>query len=185
MKRRAIVIVVASLLPVCASSAQSPRLELVGPNPRGASIPLSEFVADAAPTESAGECVESSPFGPNSKVVMALFPSRAEATMNASLTFDSVGHLIRYNETRGFVGLRGVALSAPPAERDSARAAQQAATRSTSISLDYTIGVAFLRNFGGGKAPVIATAPVSVVEKMPVFGPVDERVARVRKLCGV
>jgi hypothetical protein len=71
------------------------------------------------------------------------------------------------------------------AKRDSARAAQSDAIRSTSISLDYTTGVASLRNFGGNKPTVVATASVAVVEAMPQFGPVNERVARVRKLCGV
>jgi hypothetical protein len=161
------------------------QLELIGPTGRGASIPFDSFVAEVESNEIGGECNSASPFGPNSTVVIANFPTRAAPLMNAVLTFDSVGHLIRYNETRGFSGARGVPATATPAERDSIRAAQGAAIRSTSISFDYTTGLAILRNFGGRQPSVIATAPVAVVEKMPQFGPINERVERVRKLCGV
>ncbi|HEV8410626.1 MAG TPA: hypothetical protein VGQ30_08960 [Gemmatimonadaceae bacterium] len=161
------------------------RIELSGPNPRGASVPLRSFVAEVEADDAGGECISSSPFGPTSMLIVATFPSRSAAVMNAVLTFDATGALIHYNETRGFTGARGVSPRATAAERDSARVAQSAAMRSTAISLDYTSGVASLRNFGGGKPSVVATAAVAVVEAMPQFGPINERVARVRKLCGV
>jgi hypothetical protein len=105
--------------------------------------------------------------------------------MNVSITFDSAGRVARYSEVRGMTGLRGAPPRASDAQRDSLLRAALAATRTTSISLDYSIEQAILRNHGGGQPDHAVLVTPREVESLPVLGPIKDRLVLVRKLCGV
>ena len=53
------------------------------------------------------------------------------------------------------------------------------------VTLNFAIDQGIARNFGGGKPDNAVLATVRVMESLPALGPVKERLARVRKLCGV
>ena len=111
--------------------------------------------------------------------------SRAASKTTVALTFDTAGHLARYSEVRGFTGLHGIPPGTTNAVRDSSRLAAIAATRTTSISFDYTIDQAIVRNHGGGKPDQSVLATPREFESLERLGPISARLVRVRKLCGV
>jgi hypothetical protein len=144
------------------------------------------FVPEIAASDSGGECrLLKGPGTSNVTTAAASFPNRAAAKMNVSLTFDSVGHLVRYSEIRGFTGIRNIPPGTTEAQRDSMMNAGRAATRTTSISLDYSIGQAILHNRGGGLPDHAVLASPKDIESLAILGPVKDRLVRVRKLCGV
>jgi hypothetical protein len=155
-------------------------------SPETGAAAVKAFVPDVAPTDSGGECrITKLPGSSNATIVAASFPNRATAKMNVSLTFDSVGHLVRYGEVRGYTGIHNIPPGTTEAQRDSMMRAAQLATRSTSISLDYAIGQAILHNRGGGLPDHAVLASPRDVEGLAILGPIKERLVRVRKLCGV
>jgi hypothetical protein len=144
------------------------------------------FIPDVAAFESGGECaMHKLPGSSSATITTAYFPSRAAPQMTVSITFDSAGHLVQYAELRGVVTLRGFPPGTSAPQRDSALRAAEAAMRSTSISLNYPIDQGILRNRGGGKPSNAALSSVHEIEAVARFGPVTERLVRVRKLCGV
>jgi hypothetical protein len=144
------------------------------------------FVPDIAATDSGGECrLLKGPGSSKVTIAAASFPDRATSKMNVSLTFDSVGHLVRYSESRGYTGIRNIPPGATEAVRDSLIRAAQAATRSTTISLDYAIGQGIVHNKGGGKLENAVLAAPKDFESLPILGPIKDRLVRVRRLCGV
>ena len=144
------------------------------------------FVPDVAANEAGGECaIRPVPMGTKATSVVAYFPGRTMAVMTVSLVFDSANHLVQYSEARGVTGLRNVPAGALNIARDSMLKALHDATRTTHISMNYALGQGTARNYGGGKPDNAVLATVREIESLPVLGPVKDRLARVRKLCGV
>lgn len=144
------------------------------------------FVPDVAATEAGGECaIRALPMGSKATSVVAYFPARTLPMMTVSLVFDSASHLVQYSETRGVTGLRNVPAGTSNVTRDSMLKALHDATRTTSISLNYALGQGTARNYGGGKPNNAVLATVREIESLPALGPPKDRLARVRKLCGV
>ena len=146
---------------------------------------LRAFVPEIAATDSGGECSVIRTGGSGATVVTASFPSRTMSRNSVSLTFDSLGHLVRYSERRGdpsrITGMQGKS----DAARDSAMAAQVKAHRSTSINMDFAIDQAVVMNSGGGQPTHAVLGTVRMVEGLESLGPPSARLTRVRKLCGV
>ena len=141
-----------------------------------------EFVADAKPDESGGECMLTRTSGNGALTATAFYPTRTASTTQVGVTFDSSGRVVRYFEMRGIP-------HTPPGLRreqvDSARRAIQASLRSTSISFDYVVDRAFVLNRGAGKPATGVTASVREMETLENLGRPAARMERMRKLCGV
>ena len=155
-------------------------------SPERSSAAVRAFIPDVPAADSGGECATFKVGGLSTAMITtAYFPNRAASKMNVSLTFDSAGHLVRYSEARGFTGLRAIPPGTSEAQRDSMLRAAIAATRTMTLSFDYAIDQAVVRNRGGGKPDNAVIATPREFESMPRLGPVTERLVRVRKLCGV
>jgi hypothetical protein len=143
---------------------------------------LKSFVADVQPDESGGECSLNRSRGNGALTVVAYYPTRTASNMQTVMTFDSVGHLVHYTETRGIPHIKpGLRLE----QADSARRAIEATMRSTSISLDYPVDRAFAMNRGAGKPTVAITSTVREMENLDNLQRPAARMERMRKLCGV
>ena len=104
--------------------------------------------------------------------------------MQVNITFDSSGRLVRYSERRGIPDMstsKGLKIE----QLDSLIRAQEAKTRSTTVSLDYGIDQGIAMNRGGGKPTKAVIGTVREIEQMDKLGPTTARLERVRKLCGV
>lgn len=172
-----------------ASSASQPMIRTrvaIGESfsPKSGEAALLAFVPDVAPLDSGGECSVMRTGGSGATIVTASFPKRIGAHTSATITFDSAGHLIRFSERRG-VSPIGSTAAMTDAQRDSAIRASGIARRSTTISFDYAIDQAVVSNSGGGRPSDAIIGTVRSVEKLEKLGPPTERLARVRKLCGV
>jgi hypothetical protein len=143
------------------------------------------FVPDVQPVDSGGECRVMRTSGSGATIMTAYFPSFDSTRTTVSVMFDSVGHLVRYSENRGWA----VRLRRPPsmseAQRDSVFRASRAAVRTTTISFDYAIDQAVASNDGGGLPNRAVIGSVRSMENLEKLGPPTKRLARVRRLCGV
>jgi hypothetical protein len=178
-----------SAAPISAGDSVRPRVRVSFGEPFSPDVgpeAVKAFVPDVAATETGGECaIRPLPMGSKATSVVAYFPARTRPVMTVSLVFDSASHLVQYGEARGVTGLRNVPAGTSNIARDSMLKALHDATRTTSISLNYAIGQGTARNFGGGKPDNAVLATVREIESLPALGPVMDRLARVRKLCGV
>jgi hypothetical protein len=146
---------------------------------------LAAFRPEVASFDSGGICNVAKPFGPGVTVVTASFPSNDSTIKNAvTLTFDSVGQLVRFSDRRGLVRFRPPP-GATPEQFDSVRRVSEAAMRSTSVNFDYPINQALASNSGGGKPTVAVIGSIRAMENLEKLGPPTARIQRVRKLCGV
>lgn len=149
--------------------------------PKTGAQALKDFVTDALPDETGGECQLTRTTGNGALTAIASYPSRAAAKSNVVVTFDSAGHVVRYAESRGI----------PPVFRgkmeqvDSVRRAFEADHRSTTISFDYGADRAMAMNRGAGKPIVAITSAVRDMEKLENLQQPAARMERMRKLCGV
>jgi hypothetical protein len=154
-------------------------------SPRTDEASLHAFVPDIAAVDSGGECSIIRTGGSGATVVSASFPDRGNSQTSVSITFDSVGHFIRYSERRG----GSIRFTLPPgstdAQRDSAFRASIDAKRATTVSFDYAIDQAIASNSGGGQLTVAVRSTVKAMEQLAQLGRPAERLTRVRKLCGV
>jgi hypothetical protein len=160
---------------------------IVGPErftPARGDAALQAFVPDVPAVDSGGECRLFRTAGSGATIVTANFPSFDSARAVVSLVFDSAGHLVRFSEKRGLVGLT-LPGRLSESQRDSARRAADAATRSTTIYLDYAADNAIASNTGGGRPTRAISGTVRAMEKLPRLGPPTDRLQRVRRLCGV
>jgi hypothetical protein len=74
----------------------------------------------------------------------------------------------------------------PKEKLDSALRERTYTDRSSGFTLNYPFDQAIFTNRAGNGAPTEAIlAPVRRMEKMARFGPPTERLAKMRKLCGV
>ena len=145
---------------------------------------LRAFVPEVAAQESGGECSVTRTGGSGATMVMASFPARTKALMQVNITFDSSGRLVRYSERRGVPDMsatKGVRFE----QIDSLIRAQEAKTRTTSVSLDYAIDQGIAMNRGGDRPTIAVMGTVREIERMEKLGPPTARLERVRKLCGV
>ena len=155
-------------------------------SPQSGTAAVRAFVPDVPAFDSAGECSLFKMGGLSKTMILnAAFPTRDEAKMVVALTFDSAGHLVRYSETRGFTGLHHLPPNTSGAQRDTLMRAALEATRTTSVSFDYAIDQAIVRNYGGGAPEQAVLATPREFESLPSLGPVTERLVYVRKLCGM
>ena len=122
--------------------------------------------------------------GSGATIVTAFYPARTTSRFQITLTFDSAGHVVRYNERRGIAHFKAPP-NATPAQLDSTVRAAEATLRSTTISLDYPIDQAIVMNRGGGKPTNAVMATVRDVERAEKLGSVTARLERMRRLCGV
>jgi hypothetical protein len=147
---------------------------------------LRSFTPDIAANESGGECnFWRTTSGTIAANTIAYFPNRANTKMTVQITFDSTGRLTNYYETRAPVNYPALPPGTAPAARDSLFKSARDAHRSTSIILNFAMDQAILRNFGAGQPENSVMAKVNDVESLPGLGPVKDRLARVRNLCGV
>ena len=145
---------------------------------------LRAFVPEIAAQESGGECSVTRTGGSGATMVMASFPAKVKALMQVNITFDSSGRLVRYSERRGvpdMSAMKGMRIE----QLDSLIRAQEAKTRTTSVSLDYAIDQGMAMNRGGDKPTIAVMGTVREIERMEKLGPPTARLERVRKLCGV
>jgi hypothetical protein len=122
--------------------------------------------------------------GSGATVVTAFFPARLKAVMQVSVTFDSAGRLVRYSEQRGIPDM-SAAKGMKIEQVDSLRRAQQAKTRTTTVSLDYAIDQGMAINRGDNRPVTAVMGTVREIERLQQLGPPSARLDRVRKLCGV
>ena len=153
-------------------------------SPKTGAAAIQDFIPAAMADETGGECSLIRSDGSAVTTSIAYFPSRAKSQLNVSMTFDSVGHLVRYSEMRGRTTVN-LGRGSTPAQLDSARRANEAAVRSPSISLDYPVDRAMILNRGGGAPTQAISSPIRDVENLEKFGPIRARMERIRKLCGV
>lgn len=142
------------------------------------------FVLDVPPFDEGGECTIARPNGAGTTLVAAYFPTRHSPKALVNLTFDPKGAFVQYTETRGVMHF-ALPPAATPAKRDSVRDSVVAATRSTSISLDYPMDRGTVMNRGGGQPSNGILGPVATIIALPQVGDVMKRLERVRTLCGV
>jgi hypothetical protein len=143
---------------------------------------LKDFVAEVKPDESGGECSLSRTRGNGALMVIAYYPTRSASNTQVVITFDSVGHVVHYTETRGVPHIKpGLRME----QADSARRAIEATMRSTSVSFDYPVDRAFAMNRGAGKPTVAITSTVREMENLENLQRPTARMERARKLCGV
>jgi hypothetical protein len=147
---------------------------------------LDAFTAELDTPESGGECqMWHLPKGTVATNVNAWFPNHVKPMLTVELSFDSTGALRLYREVRGPLVMSTLGRGSTLAQRDSAYLAMRIGRRFTNIAFNYSTGEAILRNYGAGKPDNAVVAKVSDVELLPKFGPVKDRIARVRKLCGL
>ncbi len=151
--------------------------------PQRGDAALRAFVPDVAAEETGGECQLLRTSGSGATIVTAYYPTRQNARLQVTVTFDSAGHVARYSERRGVPHLARGPMT--PAQLDSAVRASDAANRSTTVSLDYAIDQAIAMNRGGGKPTSAIMSTVRAMESLPALGPPSARLERMRKLCGV
>jgi hypothetical protein len=151
--------------------------------PQRGDTALRAFVPDVAAEETGGECQLLRTGGSGATIVIAYYPARSNARLQVNVTFDSSGRLVRYNERRGIPHRPRGRLT--PAQLDSAVRADEAANRSTTVSLDYAIDQAIATNRGGGRPTSAVLGTVREMESLTSLGPPAARLERVRKLCGV
>lgn len=195
--RWSITLLIAALVPACAP--RTPAAD-TAPQPmperrreiateishfpaRSDSAAVARFQPALEAVEMGGECVVRSAPAPGVRQLSVYFPSRAESESMVSITVDSTGRLLRYNENRGLTRLPGLAGATTPAARDSAFAAARQRTRSTRILLDYVTGRALVTNEGGGQSTEAVTGTVVQFEKLDKLGFPHQRAERVRTLC--
>lgn len=153
-------------------------------SPRTGDAAIHAFVPDVVPVDSGGECTVSRTGGSGATIVSAGFPTRAASHTQATLMFDSAGHLIRYSERRGGAKMPST-VGMTTVQRDSALRAATMAVRSTTVTLDYAIDQAVVANRGGGRPTDAILGTVRAIESLEKLGPLTARIERVRKLCGV
>jgi hypothetical protein len=152
--------------------------------PKRGDAAFAAFHASVAADETGGECALSRTTGNGATIVTAGFPARKNPQLAITMTFDSVGHLMRYSERRGASTLPKIN-GLTDAQRDSAIHATLDATRSTMISLDWAVDQSLAINRGGGLPTEAIVGTVKAMENLPQLGPVGARLERVRRLCGV
>ena len=173
--------------PTAATAPVATRGQVIigdGFSPNSGAEALKAFAPAMPAVDSGGECSLSRSTGSGATTVIASFPNHTRREMTVSMVFDSVGHLMRYAESRG-LGDRISTAGMTPAQRDSTLAAHIRATRSTNVSLDWAVDRGLAMNRIPGKPTDAVIANVREVESLPQLGPVSARLERVRKLCGV
>jgi hypothetical protein len=145
---------------------------------------LRAFVPDVAADLSKGECNLMRTGGSGATIVLAYFPTRAALQTQMTLSFDSAGHLVRFNERRGVPKMPPMT-NMTPAQRDSTVRVNDAAMRSTNVSLDYAIDQAVVMNRGAGRPTNAIIGTVRAIEALDQLGPPKAHVERARRLCGV
>jgi hypothetical protein len=176
--------------PVARATAQSgPRDILVRETfvPKRGDAAFAAFHAAVPADEKGGECALSRTTGNGATIVTAGFPARKDAQLQVTMMFDSVGHLMRYVERRGGGKIPPPSTLAKltDAQRDSAIRAGLDAVRMTSVNLDWAIDRSLAINRGGGLPTDAIVGTVKAMESLPQLGPVNARLERVRRLCGV
>jgi hypothetical protein len=145
---------------------------------------LRAFKPHAQPVDSAGQCAVRRSSGNGSTIVSASFQGANSTGTTTTLSFDSVGHLVRFTDAWGSPRIR----PAPGASReqlDSAFSRVSRSIRMTSITLDWSVDQAMVFNSGGGEPTVAVTSSVRAVENLPQLGPPTKRIQFIRKFCGV
>jgi hypothetical protein len=147
---------------------------------------LNAFTPELDTPETGGECqMWHLPKGIVATNVNAWFPNHVKPMLTVEMSFDSTGALRLYHETRGPLKMSTLGRGSTLAQRDSAYLAMRVDRRFSRIAFDYSTGEAILRNYGAGKPDNAVVAKVSDVASLPRFGPVNDRIARIRKLCGL
>jgi hypothetical protein len=153
-------------------------------SPKRGDAAFAAFKPSLPAEEKGGECALARTTGNGATIVTAGFPAHKNPRLAITMTFDSVGHLMRYAERRGQTTLpKTTGMS--DAQRDSVVRATLDGQRSTTISLDWAIDQSLAINRGGGLPTEAIVGTVKAMENLPQLGPVSARLERVRKLCGV
>jgi hypothetical protein len=189
-------LLIASALAACASAggSTSPRPGSARPDAAGSVVlgeryrsdrrgALRRFQPARPAVDSGGECVVRESPMPGTRLLAGYFPNRAQGEVLVSLTVDSAGRVLQYDERRGLLQIPGMARATTPAARDSAVAAAERGTRITEIWLDRVTGEARAINRGGGKPSEGVFGTVAEFETSRQLGRPGTRALRVVDLC--
>jgi hypothetical protein len=144
---------------------------------------LDAFVPAAPAVDEGGECQELAL--PVADVIKSVvFPTMRNSRVSIMLTADVSGNLQRYTEVRGAPRIAFTNGVPTAAQRDSARRAARARTRSTTIELDFVGGTARLVNEGGGLPYEFVETSLRNVEHLDRLGRPGDRAKRAVALCG-
>jgi hypothetical protein len=116
------------------------------------------------------------------RTIGVYYPDQRQAVASAVVTLDSAGRIVHFSDRRGQVNLQGLR-GASQAQFDSAYAAGQRATRSSTLYLDYVLGQAMLGNEGGGQPEQHWMLPLSFVVNNPRFGRPGVRARQIVSRC--
>jgi hypothetical protein len=170
------------------ATASQPRELLVSTGEtftaRNGAAALHDFKPELSPVDSGGECVVGHTTGSGATVVQVYFPSRTAVRTQITITFDSVGRLVRVSDRWGIRPIPST-VGMTPERRDSTVRVATTGTRTTAILLDYAVDQGFAMNRGGGRPTDAIAAPAREIERLPQLGPPAARVQRARRLCGV
>lgn len=133
--------------------------------------------------DSGGECVVRQGVRPGTRLVSAYFPTRAAGEVLVTLTVDSAGRLLQYDEQRGLLRIPAIAEARTDAERERAVADAERGTRTTSIVLDMATGEGRAVNRGGGLPSEGVFGRVQELETAAELGRPGSRALRVAGLC--
>ena len=165
-------------------STAAPGIVVRASEPRESSdSAIRAFAAAVAPGVAEPRCVITRSRGSGATRVTAMFRGSDSSGTTVILWFDSVGSLVRFQDSRGSRPIRLPETLAGP-QRDSAFTARMNAQTMTFISLDFAIDEANAMNMGTGSRNHIVGS-VRELENLPALGPPVERIKYVRKLCGV
>jgi hypothetical protein len=153
-------------------------------SPQRGDAALKAFRPDVSADLTGGECNLLRTGGSGATIVTAYFPSRPAVKTQMTLSFDSAGHLIRFNERRGVPKMPSM-VGMTPEQRDSTIRVNDAAMRTTNLSLDYAIDQGVVLNRGAGRPTTAILGTVRAVEALEQLGPPKDHVERARRLCGV
>jgi hypothetical protein len=143
---------------------------------------LAAFHFDVPLPTDTGVCVRRAvPFGVG-EMISVYHPEERNATALVSVNIDTAGHIIRFTDRRGQVGIH-FDHPASAKELDSALAVARRTTRSSMLYLDYPMGRAMLSNEGGGRKTESVMAALIDVANDPRFDKPDARAHAILARC--
>ena len=140
---------------------------------------------DRAVGRGGGECQTIRTTATGAVFKTAYYPSKADARVTVSLTFDSVGRLIRSTQTNGVLRFHLPPGDTTPATRDSDLSAAVQSVHSTTISLDYVTDDGLLIQRGGGRPERSMLVSTTAVGDLEVLGRPAERACEAATTCHV
>jgi hypothetical protein len=149
----------------------------------GDAATVERFVPYVALPSDSGECAprQPSPTG-DGEMAMLYYPSRANPVAVSIVTIAANGRLVRFNDRRG-----GLRIPATPgftkAQVDSTIGAFLRSAPTTTITLEYRTGRAFVINEGGSRPDDGFTVPIHFIARYARFDSPDVRARAIVARC--